>query len=102
LQAHQRSFPRQLDMLRLCLLSLLLLEVLGIGPQLFTCGANNDATVCSALGDLYNATNGSYWTYQTGWSEATAGTPTDYCTFYGVICSSGVLQKLCVHRNFKG
>jgi len=66
-------------------------------PQSFiTCGVNNDAIVCRALGDLYYATNGVYWTSKTGWSTAAAGTATDYCTFFGATCSNGVLNQLCV------
>jgi hypothetical protein len=64
----------------------------------FTCAATNNATVCSALGDLYYATNGASWNYKTGWSTARNGIPTDYCTFYGATCSSGILQQLCVCR----
>jgi hypothetical protein len=63
-----------------------------------TCALNNDATVCSALGDLYNATSGASWTNKTGWSAAASGTPTDYCTFFGATCGSGVLRQLCVRR----
>jgi len=64
------------------------------------CGVNNDATVCRVLGDLYGATNGASWSSfaQAGWIGAAAGTPTDYCTFFGAQCSNGILQALCVHR----
>ena len=64
--------------------------------SVLTCGVNTDATVCRALGDLYNATGGASWTIRTGWSAAAAGTPTDYCTFSGITCSNGILQQLCV------
>ena len=64
--------------------------------SLLTCGVNNNATVCSALGDLYSATNGASWANSNGWSIAAAGTAIDYCTFFGVTCSNGVLQLMCV------
>jgi len=66
--------------------------------QPLACSAANDATVCRALSDLYNATNGASWKTKTGWSAAAAGTPTDYCTFYGAGCNNGILQNLCVRR----
>lgn len=63
--------------------------------SVFTCSNSNStfctgslacayykALVCSALGDLYYATNGAGWINNTGWSSAAAGTPTDYCSFY--------------------
>ena len=76
-------------------------------PPSFTCctgqascgSVNNDPVVCSALGDLYSATNGSGWMNKGGWNSAAAGTPTDYCGFYqwsGTPCSGGVLKWLCV------
>ena len=66
--------------------------------SVLTCGANNDATVCRVLGDLYNATTGASWLTKTGWSAAAAGIPTDYCTFFGATCNNGILQMLCVRR----
>jgi hypothetical protein len=81
-------------------LALMLLGVLGVSAQTFTCGGSNDATVCSALGDLYYANYGASWNgiygAPGGWSTAAAGTPTDYCTFSGATCSGGVLNSLCV------
>ena len=60
-------------------------------------GANNDPVTCAALGDFWHATNGSGWGQNGGWIAATAGTPTDYATFYGLqFDSSGVLTYLCV------
>ena len=65
------------------MLSLLLLGVLGVSAQTFTCSVTNNPVVCSALGDLYYATNGpTNWTRKDGWSSAAAGTPTSYCSFY--------------------
>ena len=81
------------------MLLLLLLGVLGVSAQVFTCGGGNNATVCSALGDLYYATNGASWLGNDGWRMAAAGTPTDYCTFSQVSCISGVLNQLCVRRD---
>ena len=85
------------------MLSLLLLGVLRVSAQTFTCGGTNNATVCSALGDFYYATNGASRTNRAGWSAASAGTPTNYCTspgFYGAMCGgtgslSGSLFTLC-------
>jgi hypothetical protein len=57
----------------------------------------NNPVICSALGDLYYATNGSGWTTNTGWSSAAAATPTNYCNFVIVgfaTCSAGVLVNL--------
>ena len=63
-------------------------------PPTFACTAA-DAT-CSALGDLYYATNGSWWTNNTGWSSAASGSASDYCGFYGARCSGSALTYLCV------
>ena len=65
----------------------------------FTCIATNNVNTCAALGDLYTRTNGASWTGNTGWSVAAAGTPTDYCTFYGVECRSGIVIQLCVRQS---
>ena len=69
------------------------------GRGIFTCTSGNDPVVCSALGDLYYATNGpTGWTHTGGWSSAAAGTPTDYCSFWqsnGSPCNGlGVLTRL--------
>jgi hypothetical protein len=64
------------------------------GSQVFSC-TQQDAT-CSALGDLYYATNGAGWTTKTGWASASAGTSTDYCTFSGVTCNRGAVVEMCV------
>lgn len=65
-------------------------------PQLsFACTQQDN--VCNALGDLYGATNGASWTYNGGWATARAGTPTSYCSFYGITCNdSGVITQMCV------
>ena len=59
----------------------------GNTTRVFSC-TQQDAT-CSALGDLYYATNGTGWGTNTGWASASAGTSTDYCTFYGLTCDAG-------------
>jgi len=59
-------------------------------------GAVNDPVVCSALGELYSATNGSGWANNGGWSRAAAGVPTDYCGFSGPQCDGTLLRRLCV------
>jgi Leucine Rich Repeat len=46
----------------------------------------NDPVTCAALADLYNATGGPWWTNNAGWSSAASGTPTNYCSFYGITC----------------
>ena len=61
---------------------------------LFTCVQSD--TVCSALGDLYNATNGVGWATNSGWSTAAEGLATDYCSFIGCSCNAGILTMLCV------
>ncbi len=62
----------------------------------------NNPVICSALGDLYYATNGSGWTTNTGWSSAAAGTATSYCSFanpgYSPCNGAGVLVNLCVRH----
>jgi hypothetical protein len=70
--------------------------------QPFTC-ADADPLVCASLGDLYDATSGPSWVFQTGWSNASAwtgsvaGPAPSYCDFYGVSCtSSGAVTQLCV------
>ena len=60
----------------------------------FTC-LQQDAT-CSALGDLYAATNGPNSAMTTGWSAAASGTATDYCMFQAVQCSNNVVTEMCV------
>ena len=100
-------------------LSLILLLLPPACVSAFTCctgqsscgGYQNDPVVCSALGDLYAATNGPSWLNNTGWAAAAAGSPTDFCGrynhplnpgpfFYYTLnpaCSSaGVLTYLCV------
>ena len=66
----------------------------GNTTRVFSC-TQQDAT-CSALGDLYYATNGAGWTINTGWASASAGTSTDYCTFSGVTCNGGAVTSMCV------
>jgi hypothetical protein len=63
----------------------------------FTCTDTSAAgtVTCAALGDLYAATNGARWATQTGWLAAAAGTATDFCTFFGVTCTSGAVTSLC-------
>ena len=69
----------------------------------FTCTDTSPAgtVTCAALGDLYAATNGAGWETKTGWLAAAAGTATDFCTFFGVECStptlesSGAVTSLC-------
>ena len=61
----------------------------------FVC-TRHDAT-CGALGDFYTSTAGAGWLNSSGWASAASGTPTDYCTFYGITCDSGGgLTRLCV------
>ena len=62
-------------------------------PRVFSCTQQDAA--CSALGDLYYATNGAGWTTNTGWASACAGTSTDYCTFSGVTCNGGTVTQMC-------
>ena len=69
----------------------------GALPACFTCGVNDDAAVCGALGDLYTSTAGAGWLNSSGWASSASGTPTEYCTFYKVTCSvDGVPTALCV------
>lgn len=82
-------------------LLLLLLGVLRVSAQTFTCSETNNPVVCSALGDLYYATKGSGWTTKTGWSSAAAGNATSYCSFFNggsALCNdAAVLTFLYVH-----
>jgi hypothetical protein len=59
--------------------------------QPFACGTLSGAAAatCLALGDLYDALNGSSWRANAGWAQA-AGTSVapDVCTFYGVTCDA--------------
>jgi hypothetical protein len=62
-------------------------------------------TTCTALGDLYAATNGAGWELPNAagvgvppqaWAEAAAGKATDFCTFEGAVCdSANNLVSLC-------
>jgi hypothetical protein len=59
-----------------------------------SCGSTqNDAGVCSSLGDMYYALNGPGWypdyPKPNSWNCAAAGSPTNYCnfSFYGLECS---------------
>jgi hypothetical protein len=59
----------------------------------------NSAVECQALGDLYYSTSGTLWGSNAGWTDAAAGTPTDYCSFNEtVICPQpgGPIVYLCV------
>ena len=70
----------------LCLASSLASSSLQQPP--FTCSPTNDGAACSALGQLYYATNGpTSWVEADGWAEAAVGTPTNYCTFFGILCA---------------
>jgi hypothetical protein len=71
-------------------------------PPTFACAASNDATQCAALRDLYYTTSGPSWGSKSGWSSAAAGTLTDYCTFFGVICVGNNIKYLCVPRGSAG
>ena len=66
----------------------LLLAAFAAGTTAFTCTTSD--IVCDALGDLWAATNTGTgtWLHTAGWVDASAGTATDYCTFYGVTCDS--------------
>lgn len=84
-------------------------------PGPFTCCSGeescnfavNDPVVCSALGDLYYSTNGAGWLISTRWSDAAAGIPTDFCTFFtssdefdfsinnGLCTTYGFVSNLC-------
>ena len=83
--------------MRNCVL-LLLLGVLGVSAQTFTCSVTNNPVFCSALGDLYYATSGAGWFKNAGWTSAAVGNTTNYCTFSGATCIGDILQKLCVCR----
>jgi hypothetical protein len=88
------------------------LSVPASATPVFTCSNSGSNLVCSALGDLYYATNGTGWTNNSGWSSAADGKPTDYCTFYSggtnysatnysvtasTLCPSGPMPvQLCV------
>ena len=68
--------------------------------QPFACGTLSGAAAatCLALGDLYDALNGSSWRANSGWVQA-AGTAVapDACSFYGVTCdANGHVTRLCV------
>ena len=56
----------------------------------FTCGPSDDAVTCAALGVLYASTGGANWVNNYGWASAAAGTPTTYCSFYGVTCGVAI------------
>ena len=65
----------------------------------FKCAAGDDPTQCAALGVLYAATNGADWLSRDGWRDASAGTPTSLCQFFGVTCDgTGAVTYLCVER----
>ena len=95
-----------------------LFGVITHGAAGFTCGATDDATTCLALADLYASTSGSAWTYNAGWSAASAGAfdlfthvfadrqrvagiSISYCSFYGLLCTSGTssVWSLCVQSH---
>lgn len=69
----------------------------------FTC--TRSGTTCSALGDLYAATNGAGWELPNpsgvgvplqAWAAAASGVATDYCAFEGAACdSANNLVSLC-------
>jgi hypothetical protein len=61
----------------------------------FACAAANNSTQCGALADLFTATGGAGWANTSGWADAAAGRPTDFCTFAGVSCSWTLLGTAC-------
>lgn len=74
-------------------------------PQLIPVVSGNASTLactrqdstCYALAQFYEATNGTGWAQNGGWSAARAGVTTDYCAFYGASCdANNVLVQLCV------
>jgi hypothetical protein len=87
---------------RAALLALLALLLAAAAPQhsaaALTCAAGNDATTCAALDDVFTGAGGERWASSAGWRDAAAGAATDYCTFFGVACSSGssLVTSLCV------
>lgn len=71
------------------------------GRGTFTC-VQKDA-VCEALGDLYYLLGGPRWLIATGWVDAAAGRPTDYCNFYhtGIAsCKAGTLMQIGLYENY--
>jgi hypothetical protein len=60
--------------------------------QPFKCSSTNDVDACNALGQLYYSTNGpNSWQVAQGWADAAASErPTDYCSFFGVMCAGQV------------
>jgi hypothetical protein len=86
---------------RAALLALLALLLAAAAPQhsaaALTCAAGNDATTCAALDDVFTGAGGERWASSAGWRDAAAGAATDYCTFFGVTCSSdSLVTSLCV------
>lgn len=61
-------------------------------------GVVNGNTSCSALASFYAGTGGPDWSpVRNGWDKAAADTPTDYCTFEGVLCGlGGAVISMCV------
>ena len=64
------------------------LSLFAVAAAAFTCLPENDPVECAALGDLYAATAGESWVFNTGWSNAASGLGTNLCDFYGVSCTS--------------
>ena len=59
----------------------------------FSCGADDDPSVCAAFGDLF-AAHESVFEFEPGWFSAQFGIPTEYCTFACVTCTDGVVTTL--------
>jgi len=56
-------------------------------------GAKNNPTSCAALGAFYSATQEEGpWLVSDGWANASAGTPTDYCGFFHIICDEARVE----------
>lgn len=62
----------------------------------FDCGTVTEipATECDALVALYNSTNGSGWTENSGWLET--NTP---CSWFGMTCGSGQIRVISLAEN---
>lgn len=56
--------------------------------------------VCTALGSLYEATSGTSWGYNGGWSASAIGVATGVCTFYGITCDAGNVTSLVLDGNW--
>jgi hypothetical protein len=71
--------------------------------NVMTVSFNGTPSERDALIALYNATNGTGWTNNTGWVTGVADPTSDHCTWFGVTCVNGLVTEISLgNQNLSG